>query len=127
MTQVSPQHTNNQTHRAKTIRWLWLFVLGTVVACPLSWVVPYVNEAPEHLLFTTRFWLHDLFPNSISVWSTPLEDILTFALPALYFGVVVALVGSGNKRQVLLGAGLVIIYLISTCYLLYRMMLGILG
>jgi hypothetical protein len=127
MTQVSPQHTNRQTPRVKTIRWLLLFVLGTVVACPLSWVVPYVDEAPEYLLFTTRFWLHDRFPNSISVWSTPLEDVLSFALPALYFGVVVALVGSGNKRQALLGAGLVIIYFIGTCYLLYRRMLGILG
>jgi hypothetical protein len=113
-------------------------VIGTIVACFLTFVVPY-EEATEFLVYTTKFWLHDRFPNSISFWPTPLkitsglfagtdtsvEDVVTLALTAIYFGIVVALMGSGNKRQVLIGAGLVIIYLSGTCYVIYLRILGL--
>jgi hypothetical protein len=135
MSQTSAQ----QSGRVKAIRWLLLFVVGTIVGCLLLFVIPYGGEAPEFLVYTTKFWIHDRFPNSISIWSTPLkitsglfagtdtyvEDVVIFVLTALYFGVVVALVGSGNKRQVLIAAGLVTIYLIGTFYVLYLRILGL--
>jgi ABC-type transport system involved in multi-copper enzyme maturation permease subunit len=115
-------HAGPQTFQVNTRRGWLLFVIGTVVACPLTLVVPYGAEATEYLLFSTKYWLYDRFPNPISVWRTLFDEVLTFGLTALYFGAVVALVGSGNKRQTLLGAGWVIIYFIGTCYVLYRRM-----
>jgi hypothetical protein len=140
MTQMSTQQTNRQSGRVKTIRWLLLFVAGTIAGILLVFVVPYAEEAASFLIYSTLFWLDDRFPNSIAFVPTRIkiasglfagtyaidQDLLALALTALYSGTVVALVGSGNKRQALVGVGLIIAYLSFTCYVLFRMMVSIL-
>jgi hypothetical protein len=128
-----------QSGRVKALRWLLLFVIGTIAGILLLFVIPYGDEAPEFLVYTTKFWLHDRFPDSISMWSMPLkitaglftgtdtsvEDVLILVLTAIYFGIIVASVGSGNRKQALVGLGMIIIYLSSTCYVIYLRMLGL--
>ena len=141
MTEVSSQHTQGQTVWVKTRRWWLLFVSGTVGCLSLAFVVPYVEEAAEFLIYSTLFWLADRFPNSIGFLPTRLMIasgllagtyefdvwVVAFVLTAIYFGIIVTLLGSGNKKHALVGVGLVIIYLGSTGYVLFRRMLGILN
>jgi hypothetical protein len=130
-----------QTGWVRTIRWLLLFITGTIVCIFLAFVVPYVEEAAESLIYSTLFWLDDRYPNSIAFLPTRLTIasglfagtytfdvwILAFVLTAIYFGIIVALLGSGNKRQALVAVGLIIIYLSGTGYVLFRRMFAILN
>ena len=141
MTEASSQHTQTQTVWAKTRRWLLLFVIGTIGCMALSFVVPYVEEAAEFLIYGTLFWLADRFPSSFAFLPTRLMIasgllagtyefdvwVVAFVLTAIYFGIIVALLGSRNKKHALVGVGLVVIYLCGTGYVLFQRMLGILG
>src|SRR5215207_2641266 len=140
MTEASSQDTQRQAVWVKTRRWLLLFVSGTIGCMFLAFVVPYVEEAAEFLIYNTLFWLADRFPNAIAFLPTRLIIssgalagtyefdvwVVAFILTALYFGIIVALLCFGNKKHALVGVGLVIIYVSGTGYVLFRQMLAIL-
>ena len=141
MTQTSTPQTDRQSGRGKTIRWLLLFIAGTIAGFFLPFFAPWTEEAAEYLIYGILFWLHDRFPESIAFLPTRIkiasglfagiymidQHLLILDLTALFYGAVVALIGSGNKRQALIGAGLIIAHLGFTGYVLFRRMVAILN
>src|SRR5687767_8723752 len=130
---VDPQPQQRYAQDAlKTVKWLLLCIFGTVMSMFLNIFSGSLLAYPAYsIVLSTKFWLHDRFPNSISLWSTPVkvtsgwfagtdtyvEDLLAFGITSLYFGIVFALISSKSRRQKYVAIGLIAVYSMGVCWL----------